>query len=157
MKKGTPKTKHIRISKKGKQFYAGKGIIKHKHKWKKKRYDGISVIAEWEVCSLCGADRNRKVKTKKVNDDKWDIYKIHKLPLEDSDLSVIDVISDEFETSPENIEMMYDKGNWRYYRVKSKVLESKPKLSVIATISDYFATNESNIIYVGEDKRKGDL
>lgn len=32
------------------------------HKWVKKKYNGLSVVAEWEVCKKCGIERNRKIK-----------------------------------------------------------------------------------------------
>lgn len=54
-----------------KKLYSGSGMFwtdekkkTHKHKWIKKRYDGLSVIAEWEICTTCGKERNRKVTEK---------------------------------------------------------------------------------------------
>ena len=38
-----------------------KAGIKHKHKWVKKKYKGKSVVASWEFCPFCHAERKRKV------------------------------------------------------------------------------------------------
>lgn len=32
-----------------------------KHKWVSKRYKGIGVIVDWDVCTYCGKERNRTV------------------------------------------------------------------------------------------------
>ena len=35
-----------------------------KHKYVHKKYKGISVIVDWDVCTFCGAEKNRVVKDK---------------------------------------------------------------------------------------------
>ena len=68
MKKGIPKKKHVRTSKKGKQFYAGKGMEKQKVPIKKswvcprcgKTTEDYPAISrrdnETKICSQCGLD-----------------------------------------------------------------------------------------------------
>jgi len=32
------------------------------HRWIKKQYNGLSVIATWSVCASCGTEKDRQVK-----------------------------------------------------------------------------------------------